>query len=98
MATAVFGYGILGIFISSCMYVIESYDILSASALGLMTFSRYITAGVMTIVGIPFYENMGSHRTLTILACISLLTTPLPYVLYHFGPVIRRASQYALKD
>ncbi|KAJ6007280.1 major facilitator superfamily domain-containing protein [Penicillium herquei] len=98
IATTVFGYGILGIFISSCMYVIDAYDILSASALGFMTFSRYLTAGVMSIVGIPFYENMGVHWTLTILACISLLVTPLPYVLYHFGPKIRWGSQYALKD
>ncbi|KAJ5752644.1 major facilitator superfamily domain-containing protein [Penicillium odoratum] len=98
IATTLFGYGILGIFISSCMYVIDSYDILSASALGFMTFSRYFTAGVMTIVGLPFYENMGTHWTLTILACISLLVTPLPYVLYHFGPAIRRRSHYALKD
>ncbi|KAJ5737881.1 MFS general substrate transporter [Penicillium malachiteum] len=59
MATTLFGYAILSIFISSCMYVIDAYDILSASALGFMTFSCYITAGVMSIVGLSFYENMG---------------------------------------
>lgn len=80
------------------MYVIESYDLISASALGLMTFSRYGTAGVMTIVGIPFYKNLGTHWTLTILGCLGLLVTPLPYVIYFFGPAIRARSRYALKD
>lgn len=39
----------------------------------------------MTIVGIPFYKNMGVQYTLTIMACLSALLVPVPYVFYKYG-------------
>ncbi|KAJ5115967.1 hypothetical protein N7456_000315 [Penicillium angulare] len=98
IASAAFGLGTICVFISSYMYVIDSYDIYAASALGFMTVSRYLAAGGMTVVGMPFYKNMGVHWTLTILGCISALMVPVPYVFYKFGPVIRRWSKYAVTN
>ncbi|KAJ5692547.1 hypothetical protein N7462_001970 [Penicillium macrosclerotiorum] len=98
IASSVFGFGTICVFISSYMYVIDSYSIYAASALGFMTVSRYCAAGVMTVVGIPFYSNMGVHWTLTILGCISALMVPVPYVFYRYGPVIRRWSRYAVTE
>ncbi|KAL4919787.1 major facilitator superfamily transporter [Aspergillus aurantiobrunneus] len=95
VASAVFGFGIMTVFISSYMYVIDSYDTYAASALGFMTVSRYCAAGGMTVVGIPFYSNLGVQYTLTILACISVVMTPLPYVFWKFGHVIRGWSKFA---
>jgi hypothetical protein len=80
------------------MYVIDSYSVYAASALGFMTVSRYCAAGGMAVVGIPFYQNMGVHWTLTILGCISALLVPVPYVFYVYGPVIRRWSRYAVAE
>ncbi|RDW62905.1 MFS transporter [Aspergillus mulundensis] len=96
IASAVFGFGTITVFISSYMYVIDSYDAYAASALGFMTVSRYCAAGGMTVVGIPFYSNMGVQYTLTILACISVAMTPLPYVFWKFGHVIRGWSKFAV--
>ncbi|KAJ6114604.1 hypothetical protein N7486_000382 [Penicillium sp. IBT 16267x] len=98
LASTCFGLGTICIFISSYMYVIDSYDIYAASALGFMTVSRYCAAGGMTVVGMPFYKNMGVHWTLTILGCISAIMVPVPYVFYKFGPVIRRWSKYAVTN
>ena len=50
----------------------------------------------MTVAGIPFYENMGTHWTLTILGCISLIMAPIPYVLYFYGHRIRQRSRFAV--
>ncbi|GAB7341783.1 hypothetical protein MBLNU457_g0114t1 [Dothideomycetes sp. NU457] len=94
-ASVLFGYGILCIFISSYQYIIDSYEMFAASALASLTLIRYVAAGGMTVVGIPFYENMGVHYTLTILACISCVVTPVPYVFYKYGPAIRKRSKYA---
>lgn len=80
------------------MYVIDSYDIYAASALGFMTVSRYAAAGGMTVVGVPFYKNMGVHYTLTILGCISVVMTVVPYVFYRYGRVIRGWSRYAVNQ
>ncbi|KAL2853647.1 major facilitator superfamily domain-containing protein [Aspergillus pseudodeflectus] len=96
VASAVFGFGTINVFISSYMYVIDSYDAYAASALGFMTVSRYCAAGGMTVVGIPFYSNMGVHYTLTILGCISAVMTPLPYVFWKYGHVIRGWSKFAV--
>jgi MFS family permease len=98
LASSLFGFGTICVFISSYMYVIDSYSVYAASALGFMTVSRYCAAGGMTVVGIPFYQNMGVHWTLTILGCISALLVPVPYVFYMYGPVIRRWSRYAIAE
>lgn len=95
-ASVLFGYGILCVFISSYQYIIDSYESFSASALASVTLIRYVAAGGMVVVGVPFYENLGVHYTLTILACISALLAPLPYVFYVLGPKIRRRSKYAV--
>jgi hypothetical protein len=78
------------------MYIIDAYEIYAASALTFVTVTRYLAAAGFTVVGIPFYKNVGVHWTLTILACISLLLTPIPYVLFKYGYLIRRRSKYAV--
>ncbi|KAK0621126.1 putative efflux pump kojT [Lasiodiplodia hormozganensis] len=96
ISTALFGYGIIGIFLSAYMYIIDSYEMYAASALTFVTLVRYFAAGGMTVVGIPFYENMGVPYTLTILACIAALMTPIPYALYKWGHLVRQHSKYAV--
>ncbi|KAL9100194.1 MAG: hypothetical protein Q9163_004400 [Psora crenata] len=94
-ASVLFGYGILCVFISSYQYIIDSYESYSASALVSITFIRYVAAGGMIEVAIPFYQNLGVHWTLTILGCLSALLVPVPYLFYLFGPQIRAKSKYA---
>jgi len=77
------------------MYIIDSYEIYAASALTFVTFTRYLAAGGMTVVGVPFYKNLETHWVLTILGGISLLMTPIPYIFYKYGYIIRRRSQFA---
>lgn len=96
MAGVLFGYGVLCVFISSYQYIIDSYEIYAASALTSITLVRYVTAGGMTVVGIPFYSNLGVHWTLTILGGISALLVPIPYLLYIYGEKVRALSKYAV--
>ncbi|OJJ33525.1 hypothetical protein ASPWEDRAFT_744838 [Aspergillus wentii DTO 134E9] len=98
IASALFGFGSISIFISSYMYVIDAYEIYAASALGFTTVTRYCAAGAMTVVGIPFYKNLGPQWTLTILGIISAVLTPVPFVFWRFGKVIRGWSRYAVSD
>jgi len=78
------------------MYIIDSYEAYAASALTLVALVRYIAAGGMTVVGIPMYENLGTHWTMTVLGCISALAVPIPYVLFWYGPNIRARSKWAV--
>lgn len=95
VASVLFGYGILCIFISTYQYIIDSYEMYAASALASLTLIRYVAAGGMAVVGVPFYRNLGVHWTLTILGAISALMVPVPYIFYYYGPKIRSYSRYA---
>lgn len=46
-ASVIIGLGTVCIFMSSYMYIIDSYQIYAASALTFMTMVRYVAAGVM---------------------------------------------------
>ncbi|KAI5367264.1 putative major facilitator superfamily, MFS transporter superfamily [Septoria linicola] len=97
-ASVLFGYGILCVFITCYQYIIDSYETFAASALASITLIRYVAAGGMTIVGVPFYANLGVHYTLTILACLAVPLVPVPYIFYHYGPWIRSKSKYAINE
>ena len=77
------------------MYVIDSYGVYSASALGFLVFTRYVVAGGMTVAGTPIYRSWGPY-TLTILGSISGLMAFIPYLLFFYGPRIRKYSKYAV--
>ncbi|MCJ1229813.1 hypothetical protein MMC12_006483 [Toensbergia leucococca] len=95
-SSVLFGYGILCVFISSYQYIIDSYESFAASALASVTLIRYVAAGGMVEVGIPMYQNLGVHWTLTVLGGISALLVPMPYLFYIYGVRIRARSKYAV--
>ena len=84
------------VFITCYQYIIAAYEVYAASALASITLIRYVAAGGMVVVGIPFYKNEGVAYTCTILACLSCLLVPVPYAFYRYGPWIRAKSKYAV--
>jgi MFS family permease len=98
IASVLFGYGILCVFISTYQYLIDTYEIYAASALTMITLIRYVAAGGMVEIMIPMYNNLGVHHTLTVLACIAVAFTPVPYLFFKFGPWIRSKSRFATSD
>ena len=96
LAVCLFGYAVMGIFLCVYMYIIDAYEIYAASALTFVSLVRYLVAGGMTVAGIPWYEGMGTHYTLTILACISVALVPIPYLLYYYGHKVRAKSRFAV--
>ncbi|KAK2759559.1 hypothetical protein FQN54_003038 [Arachnomyces sp. PD_36] len=95
IASVLFGYGTIGVFISCYQYIISSYDIYSASALTSITFIRYVVAGALVEAAVPWYSALGVHWTLTILGVISALLVPVPFAFYTWGSTIRSKSKYA---
>lgn len=95
-ASVVVGFGIICIFLSAYMYIIQSYQQYAASALTFVALVRYLAAGGMTVVGIPMYKNLGVHWTLTVLGIISTVATLIPYVLFRMGSNLRTRSKYAV--
>lgn len=96
IASVLVGFSIISIFLTAYMYIIDSYEMYAASALTFVALVRYLAAGGMTVVGVPMYENLGTHYTLTILACISAAVVPIPFALWKWGPKVRGRSKYAV--
>jgi len=82
---------------SAYMYTIDAYEVNAASALTFATVTRFLISGGLTVAGIPFYEKVGTHWTLTIMAVIGCFLAPIPYLLYRYGPWVRKHSQYAIR-
>ncbi|TVY81592.1 putative efflux pump kojT [Lachnellula suecica] len=93
IASGVFGYALVCIFTTSYMYIIFVYLQYAASALGFMTFARYVIAGALTPASIRMYDVLGPHWALTIVAIIATVMAPVPYVLYKYGHKVRAMSK-----
>ena len=80
-------------------YMICAYGPFSASATGGNGWSRDFLAGVLTIPATPFFTNIGGKKHLqiasTILFAISFVLVIAVYVIYWYGPVLRKRSPFA---
>ncbi|KEF51872.1 uncharacterized protein A1O9_12210 [Exophiala aquamarina CBS 119918] len=87
------------IYMATIDYMICAYGPYSASATGGNGWSRDFLAGVLTIPATPFFENIGGRYHLnyaaTILACISFVLVIAVYVIYWYGPALRKRSPFA---
>lgn len=91
------GVSFMGSFIPAMLYLIDTFEANAASALAVAAAVRYTAAGVMVPVSIPMYKNLGVPWSLTLLGCIGLVLTPVPFALYWFGAAIRKRSRVASK-
>lgn len=95
IATVLFGYGAMSVYISAYLYIADSYKQRAATALAILTFLRYLAASVFTTAEFPFYEWLGVPWALTLLGVWSLAFGLVPYALYHRGPKLRKESRFA---
>ncbi|KIW79959.1 hypothetical protein Z517_06574 [Fonsecaea pedrosoi CBS 271.37] len=96
---ALVGLANYAIYMATIDYMICAYGPYSASATGGNGWSRDFLAGVLTIPATPFFTNIGGRRHLnyacTILACIATLLVLAVYVIYYYGPTLRKRSPFA---
>ena len=77
------------------MYIIFVYVQYAASALGFMTFSRYIISGALSPASVKMYEKIGPHWSLTIVAVVATIMAPVPFILHKYGHKVRAISRHA---
>jgi hypothetical protein len=95
LAAFLFGFGNFAVFVSTSLYLIDSYEVFAASALTMNTFMRYVLSGAMVQATIPLYTKLGVHWVLTMLGILAAVLTTVPYLFFKFGPWIRSKSRYA---
>ncbi|KAL8911527.1 MAG: hypothetical protein Q9171_003335 [Xanthocarpia ochracea] len=97
--SAIVGIANYSIYMATIDYMICAYGPYSASATGGNGWARDFLAGVMTLPAVPFFTNIGGERHLeiasTILSAISFVLVIAVYVIYWYGPVLRKRSPFA---
>ncbi|KAI1816207.1 major facilitator superfamily domain-containing protein [Poronia punctata] len=99
--TAIIGIANYAIYMATIDYMICAYGPYSASATGGNGWARDILAGILTVPATPFYLNIGADKgrnlqyASTILFAISAVLVLAIYVVYWWGPTLRKRSPFA---
>ena len=92
---ALFGWSFYTLILMSYMYIEDSYKVFSASALVATGLSRNVAGAGFPLFGNQLYENECNQWGISILAFLSILLVPIPFILAFKGKNLRRRSPWA---
>ncbi|PYH94538.1 MFS general substrate transporter [Aspergillus ellipticus CBS 707.79] len=98
IGTVLFGFSHVSIFLSVVNYLVDGYTIYAASALAGNAIIRALFGAAFPLFTTPMYHNLGIHWASSIPAFLGLACLPFPWVLYRYGPAIRRHCRYAAES
>ncbi|TVY21496.1 Efflux pump radE [Lachnellula arida] len=98
----ILGIGFVGIgcvcaFLSSQMYLVDSFGIYAASATATNTVVRSLFGATVPLAGSSLYGKLGYGWGNTILAFVALAFCPVPFLLMKYGKKIRMDTRFQPK-
>ena len=90
-----FGAGMLLVFLPIMNYLIDSYTIYAASVLAANSVLRSLFGAVFPLFTTYMYQNLGIHWASSVPAFLALACVPFPFILYKYGPLIRKRCKFA---
>lgn len=95
-AEALFSCGNMLIFSCASLYFADCYGArFGASAWSSNTFSRYLLAAVFPLFADQMYRGLGTGWATSLLAFVTILLVPIPFLFYRIGARLRKRSRYA---
>ncbi|TVY83941.1 Polyamine transporter [Lachnellula suecica] len=95
IAIVPFSWGNMSIFISSALYIVDTYQArYGASAMAANGILRYIFGAAFPLFTLPMYNKLGIGWATSLLGFIAATLTPVPWVLFRKGSAIRAKSKY----
>ncbi|GJE84696.1 MFS general substrate transporter [Phanerochaete sordida] len=94
IASVPFGMGILFIFISVFTYTVTAYRPIAASAMAANAFVRTTSAAAFPLFAGQMYHRLGTVGATALLAGLTTVAAPLPFVFYHIGARLRAKSKF----
>lgn len=77
------------------MYLVDTYQaLIGASALAANGLLRYILGTAFPLFTLQMYSKLGIGRATSLLAFITVVLMPIPWVLFKYGHFIRARSTY----
>ncbi|KAI0040027.1 MFS general substrate transporter [Auriscalpium vulgare] len=95
VASIPFGTGIYCSFVSSFTYLVVAYRPIAASAMASNTAMRTIFAAAFPLFAPAMYHRLGTVGATALLAGLTTIMAPLPFVFYKFGARLRSQSEFA---
>ncbi|CAF0786647.1 unnamed protein product [Adineta ricciae] len=95
LATVPFGFGINAIFVGIFNYLIDAYTIYAASTLGANMIIRYTFGAAFVLFTTQMYDKLGIHWATSIIAFLTLICAPFPFLFYKYGARIRKRCRFA---
>ncbi|KAJ5533270.1 hypothetical protein N7494_009822 [Penicillium frequentans] len=98
IGSAVFGAGVILVYAGIFTFLVDAYPTFAASALAANSFMRSSFGGIFPLFGIQMYNNLGYHWATSLLAFLTLVMLPFPYLFFQYGSRIRKKSRYATQQ
>ena len=96
VAGGFYGLGIFFIMNSLFTYMADTYGVLTASAMAANTIVRSGFGVGFPLFATQMYHKLNPRWATTVLAFISLVLVPIPFLLHKFGPQMRAKTRYAI--
>ena len=89
IGTSIMGFGMMGVFMSAQIYLVDSFTRHAASVTAANAVLRSILGAVLPLCGLNLYNKLGVGWGNTLLAGVELLLAPVPWILAVRGAQIR---------
>lgn len=98
IGSTIFGSGVFYIFTGVFSYTVDAYRKYAASAMACNSFVRSVMSAVFPLFGLQMYKGMGINWASFLLAMLSLILIPVPFLFTKYGSYLRSKSLYAWED
>ncbi|KAJ5779186.1 hypothetical protein N7457_006906 [Penicillium paradoxum] len=98
IGSGLFGAGMILVFSGIFTFLVDAYPTFAASALAANSFTRSSFGGIFPLFGIQMYNRLGYHWATSLLAFLTLVMIPFPYIFYRYGSWIRSKSRFAKSE
>ncbi|KAA1470849.1 MFS general substrate transporter [Dentipellis sp. KUC8613] len=95
IASVPFGAGIYFVFTSTFTYLVVAYRPVAASAMASNSFMRSSFAAGFPLFAGQMYERLGTVGATALLAGLTTVMAPLPFVFYRIGARVRQTSRFS---
>ncbi|KAG6001298.1 hypothetical protein E4U21_004512 [Claviceps maximensis] len=95
IGSTIFAFGNVLIFTSIFTFLVDAYPSYAASALAANAFVRCLFAAAFPLFGVQMYEKLGYPWASSLLAFLTVVMLPFPYMFFRYGKQIRKSSRYA---
>ncbi|KAI0269964.1 MFS general substrate transporter [Gloeopeniophorella convolvens] len=96
IASVPFGTGTYFVYTSSFTYLVVAYRPIAASAMASNSAMRSSFAAAFPLFAVQMYHTMGTVGATVLLAGLTTIAVPLPFVFYRIGGRLRANSRFAV--